>query len=302
MARPRVRVYTDYKSPFAYIANKRLFEIEEQSRRRAGMAALYAAHSRIHGRGGGAHAAFLAQGALLLHGRAAARQRARADHQGPATHLQRLLRQRRHAVRAAPWLLPSLSRHGVQEILDARARRRRAAGDLRHHRFARRLGGRLRSLCAMAMRAPSTIASSTKPKSSACSACPPWCSTTNCSGAPIASTCWSSASRIPKASPPRSAAGIASKQREPSASMAVQSAGTRRKLNLTPRNIGRSICVCCTCRGCEAPASRLAGIADRQVTGRQAGMRTMSVGPLLERSMTPPAQTCDLAWQGHGAR
>jgi 2-hydroxychromene-2-carboxylate isomerase len=29
MARPRVRVYTDYKSPFAYIANKRLFELEE---------------------------------------------------------------------------------------------------------------------------------------------------------------------------------------------------------------------------------------------------------------------------------
>lgn len=29
MARPRVRVYTDYKSPFAYIANKRLFEIED---------------------------------------------------------------------------------------------------------------------------------------------------------------------------------------------------------------------------------------------------------------------------------
>jgi 2-hydroxychromene-2-carboxylate isomerase len=30
MARPRVRVYTDYKSPFAYIANKRLFELEQQ--------------------------------------------------------------------------------------------------------------------------------------------------------------------------------------------------------------------------------------------------------------------------------
>ena len=29
MARLRLRVYTDYKSPFAYIANKRLFEIEE---------------------------------------------------------------------------------------------------------------------------------------------------------------------------------------------------------------------------------------------------------------------------------
>ena len=29
MTKPRIRVYTDYKSPFAYIANKRLFEIEE---------------------------------------------------------------------------------------------------------------------------------------------------------------------------------------------------------------------------------------------------------------------------------
>ena len=29
MEKPRVRVYTDYKSPFAYIANKRLFEIEQ---------------------------------------------------------------------------------------------------------------------------------------------------------------------------------------------------------------------------------------------------------------------------------
>ena len=30
MEKPRLRVYTDYKSPFAYIANKRLFEIEQQ--------------------------------------------------------------------------------------------------------------------------------------------------------------------------------------------------------------------------------------------------------------------------------
>ena len=29
MPKPLVRVYTDYKSPFAYIANKRLFEIED---------------------------------------------------------------------------------------------------------------------------------------------------------------------------------------------------------------------------------------------------------------------------------
>src|SRR6201985_2865007 len=30
MNKPRVRVYTDYKSPYAFVANKRLFELEEQ--------------------------------------------------------------------------------------------------------------------------------------------------------------------------------------------------------------------------------------------------------------------------------
>lgn len=30
MDKPRVRVYTDYKSPFAYVANKRLFELENE--------------------------------------------------------------------------------------------------------------------------------------------------------------------------------------------------------------------------------------------------------------------------------
>ena len=29
MEKPRVRVYTDYKSPYAFVANKRLFELEE---------------------------------------------------------------------------------------------------------------------------------------------------------------------------------------------------------------------------------------------------------------------------------
>lgn len=29
MERPRVRIYTDYKSPYAFVANKRLFELEE---------------------------------------------------------------------------------------------------------------------------------------------------------------------------------------------------------------------------------------------------------------------------------
>ena len=44
MEKPRVRVYTDYKSPYAFVANKRLFELEEETRRRTGMAALYASH------------------------------------------------------------------------------------------------------------------------------------------------------------------------------------------------------------------------------------------------------------------
>ena len=30
MAKPRVRVYTDYKSPYAFVANKRLFELEKK--------------------------------------------------------------------------------------------------------------------------------------------------------------------------------------------------------------------------------------------------------------------------------
>ncbi|NEU98900.1 2-hydroxychromene-2-carboxylate isomerase [Bradyrhizobium uaiense] len=29
MEKPKVRIYTDYKSPYAYVANKRLFELEE---------------------------------------------------------------------------------------------------------------------------------------------------------------------------------------------------------------------------------------------------------------------------------
>jgi 2-hydroxychromene-2-carboxylate isomerase len=28
-SKPRVRVYTDYKSPYAFVANRRLFELEE---------------------------------------------------------------------------------------------------------------------------------------------------------------------------------------------------------------------------------------------------------------------------------
>src|SRR3977135_4453585 len=30
MAKPRVRVYTDYKSPYAFVANKAIFDLEEK--------------------------------------------------------------------------------------------------------------------------------------------------------------------------------------------------------------------------------------------------------------------------------
>ena len=49
MQKPRVQIYTDYKSSYAFVANQRLFELEEKARRRTGMAALYVARRRIHG-------------------------------------------------------------------------------------------------------------------------------------------------------------------------------------------------------------------------------------------------------------
>ena len=35
MAKPRVRIYTDYKSPYAYVANKGLVCVGGDARRRA---------------------------------------------------------------------------------------------------------------------------------------------------------------------------------------------------------------------------------------------------------------------------
>jgi hypothetical protein len=70
MEKPRIRIYTDYKSPYAFVANKRLFELEDKYDVELG-GPLYVARSRVHGHGRRAHAAFLAQGALCLHGRGA---------------------------------------------------------------------------------------------------------------------------------------------------------------------------------------------------------------------------------------
>ncbi|MGN8543748.1 hypothetical protein ACQPTN_01010 [Bradyrhizobium sp. 13971] len=88
MEKPRVRLYTDYKSPYAYVANKRLFELEETygvelewlpSTLRIPEFSRGTVEERTP--------QLLAQGALRLHGCAPVRQRAGTDHEGPAPDL-----------------------------------------------------------------------------------------------------------------------------------------------------------------------------------------------------------------------
>src|ERR1700716_2212022 len=112
MEKPRVRVYTDYKSPYAFVANKRLFELEEKY----GVELEWLPYTLRVAEFMGtveAHAAFLAQGALRLHGRSALRERAGPHHEGPAADLRWLLCHRRHAVRATLRAVPPVSRHGI---------------------------------------------------------------------------------------------------------------------------------------------------------------------------------------------
>ena len=52
MTQPRVRVYTDYKSPYAFVANKRLFELEEKHGVELEWLPYTLARCRIHGDGG----------------------------------------------------------------------------------------------------------------------------------------------------------------------------------------------------------------------------------------------------------
>jgi 2-hydroxychromene-2-carboxylate isomerase len=79
MQKPRVRVYTDYKSPYAFVANKRLFELEENH----GVELEWLPYTlRI--------AEFM------------------GHHEGAAAHLRCVLFQRRHAVRTAVRAVPAL--------------------------------------------------------------------------------------------------------------------------------------------------------------------------------------------------
>jgi 2-hydroxychromene-2-carboxylate isomerase len=58
MEKPRVRIYTDYKSPYALVANTRLCELEEKFD--VELEWLPYTLACDHGHGGRAHAAFLA--------------------------------------------------------------------------------------------------------------------------------------------------------------------------------------------------------------------------------------------------
>jgi 2-hydroxychromene-2-carboxylate isomerase len=86
MEKPRVRVYTDYKSPYAFVANQRLFELEEKH----GVELEWLPYTLRVAEFMGTveeRTPHLAQGALRLYGRAAFCQCAGAYHEGPAAHL-----------------------------------------------------------------------------------------------------------------------------------------------------------------------------------------------------------------------
>ncbi len=87
MEKPLVRIYTDYKSPYAFVANAALFELEEKHGAVLEWRPYTLQNRGVHGHRGRADAAFLAEGALSLYGCQAFRQRPGAYAQGPKAHL-----------------------------------------------------------------------------------------------------------------------------------------------------------------------------------------------------------------------
>ena len=160
------------------------------ARRRAGMAALYAAHRRIHGRR--SRSARRISGARCvtpIWTRGAMPMRKGLVMKGPRRIYDAfyssagMLFAQRHGffrpyhdtVFRQFWSheLEIDDLAGITDVITSRAAARPASS----------------KPMSTALPAPSTTASSTRPKRSACSACRPWCSTASCSGAAIASTC-----------------------------------------------------------------------------------------------------------------
>jgi 2-hydroxychromene-2-carboxylate isomerase len=151
MEKPRIRVYTDYKSPYAFVANQRLFDLEEK-----------------HG----------VELEWLPYTLRVAEFMGTVEERTP--HFWRKVRYAYMDARRFA-NAQGLTMKGPRRIYDAFYS---SAGML----FAQR-HGLFRPYHDTDPRAPSMIASSMKPKRSACSACRRWCSTVNCSGAATASTC-----------------------------------------------------------------------------------------------------------------
>ena len=184
MDRARVRIYTDYKSPYAFVANKRLFELEE-----------------VHG----AELEWLPYTLRIPEFMGTVEER--------TPHFWRKVRYSYMDARRQA-NAQGLTMKGPRRIYDAFyssagmlfAQRHglfRPYHDTVFHSFWRHdleidelsdISGVIASIggsaeASTARRGPSTTASSMKPKRSACSACRPWSSTANCSGAAIGSTC-----------------------------------------------------------------------------------------------------------------
>src|ERR1700730_11623437 len=125
MAKPRVRIYTDYKSPYAYVANKRLFELEERYGVELEWLPYTLRIAELMGKVEERTPHFWRKVRYAYaYMDAPLRQRARAHHERAKAHLRCVLRQRRHAVHAASPTVPVLSRHGVSPVLEPRPRDR----------------------------------------------------------------------------------------------------------------------------------------------------------------------------------
>ena len=188
MPKPLVRVYTDYKSPYAFVANKRLFELEETH----GVELEWLPYTlRVAEFMGTVEERTPHFWRKVRYAYMDARRYANAQGlvmKGPRriydafySSVGMLFAQRHGFFR--PYHDTVFRNSGAMSSRSTISPQSRTSSP---RAAARRASSKPTST---ALPAPSTTASSTKPKHSACSACRPWCSTASCSGAATASTC-----------------------------------------------------------------------------------------------------------------
>ena len=186
MDRARVRIYTDYKSPYAFVANKRLFELEDAH----GVELEWLPYTlRIPEFMGTVEERTPHFWRKVRYAYMDARRYANAQGltmKGP--------RRIYDAFYSSAGMLFA-QRHGLFRLYHDTVFRRFWSHDLEIDELSdisgviASIGGSAEAFEAYVHGGPSTTASSMKRKRSVCSACRPWSSTANCSGAAIASTC-----------------------------------------------------------------------------------------------------------------